>query len=77
MVDEDFKIDFSKVTTLQDKVAVIATLPLTRNETWEQLAKDELIVFKNGAITYRKKPENSYYYSIEEGQKIAQAYAVG
>ncbi|PZO95322.1 MAG: class II glutamine amidotransferase [Haemophilus parainfluenzae] len=77
LVDEDFKIDFSKVTTLQDKVAVIATLPLTRNETWEQLAKDELIVFKNGAITYRKKPENSYYYSIEEGQKIAQAYAVG
>lgn len=77
LVDEDFKIDFSQVTTLDDKVAVIATLPLTRNETWEQLAKDELALFKEGQIIRRKKPENPYYYSIEEGNKIAQAYAVG
>ena len=34
LVDEDLAVDFSEVTTPNDRVAVIATMPLTDNEQW-------------------------------------------
>jgi len=48
LVDEDVAVDFSQVTTPDDRVAVIATLPLTDNETWTALDTGELAVFQNG-----------------------------
>jgi len=48
LVDEDVAVDFSQVTTPDDRVAVIATLPLTDNETWTALDPGELAVFQNG-----------------------------
>ena len=47
--DEDVSIDFSDVTTPQDRVAVIATLPLTTNEQWTAFASGELRTFVDGA----------------------------
>ncbi len=47
--DEDISVDFSVVTTPKDRVAVIATEPLTNNETWEAFACGELKVFVDGA----------------------------
>ena len=41
-------IDFSDVTTPQDRVAVIATLPLTTNEQWTAFASGELRTFVDG-----------------------------
>ncbi|MBN3860528.1 class II glutamine amidotransferase [Neisseriaceae bacterium PsAf] len=76
LLDEDVKVDFSKVTTPNDKVAVIATLPLTANEEWKQLAKNELVMFQNGEIILRKTPTSPYYYTIEEGRRLAQSYSV-
>ncbi len=49
LVDEDVDIDFSKVTTPNDRVAVIATQPLTDNECWTAFQTNELKVFKFGA----------------------------
>ncbi|MDO8299418.1 class II glutamine amidotransferase [Lacisediminimonas sp.] len=46
--DEDMTVDFSKVTTPQDRVAIIVTEPLTTNETWIRLAPGELKVFVDG-----------------------------
>ena len=46
--DEDLQIDFSEHTTPQDRVAVIATQPLTRNERWSALAPGSLMVFVDG-----------------------------
>ena len=48
LVDEDVAVDFSQVTTPNDRVAVIATLPLTDNEEWTALAPGELAVFRQG-----------------------------
>ena len=47
--DEDVSVDFSQVTTPNDKVAIIVTAPLTTNETWEQFGAGELKVFVEGA----------------------------
>lgn len=46
--DEDISIDFAEVTTPKDRVAVIATEPLTNNETWEAFAPGEFKVFIDG-----------------------------
>jgi glutamine amidotransferase len=48
LVDEDVTVDFSELTTPNDKVAVIATLPLTDNETWVPMVPGELLVFQHG-----------------------------
>jgi glutamine amidotransferase len=47
--DEDVSVDFSQVTTPQDRVAVIVTEPLTNNETWTEFQPGELKVFVDGA----------------------------
>lgn len=50
LADEDLSIDFAQHTTSQDRVAVIATEPLTRNEDWVAFAPGELKVFAGGAL---------------------------
>jgi glutamine amidotransferase len=47
--DEDLSVDFSTVTTPRDRVAVIVTEPLTKNEHWIDFAPGELKVFVDGA----------------------------
>lgn len=46
--DEDMTVDFSQVTTPNDRVAVIVTAPLTDNETWTQFGQGEMKVFVEG-----------------------------
>lgn len=50
--DHDISVDFSAVTTPKDRVAVIATEPLTNNETWEAFGSGELKVFIDGACIH-------------------------
>ncbi len=45
LVDEDISIDFSDVTIPNDRVAIIATQPLTDNEHWTRIPPNELLVF--------------------------------
>ncbi|RJF97461.1 class II glutamine amidotransferase [Noviherbaspirillum saxi] len=49
--DEEMTVDFSEVTTPQDRVAIIVTAPLTNNEIWTQFASGEMKVFVDGAPT--------------------------
>jgi glutamine amidotransferase len=49
LVDEDYAVDFSTVTGPQDRVAVIATTPLTRDEAWTPIAPGTLVEFRDGA----------------------------
>ena len=46
--DEDLRVDFAQVTTPRDRVAVIATQPLTADEPWTAFAGGELKVFVGG-----------------------------
>lgn len=48
LIDADLSIDFSQVTTPDDRVAVIATAPLTDNEAWTAFAPGELMKFEEG-----------------------------
>jgi predicted glutamine amidotransferase len=47
--DQDVSIDFNAVTTPEDRVAVIATVPLTDNEQWTTLPSGSLWLFEEGA----------------------------
>jgi glutamine amidotransferase len=49
LIDDDVTVDFTALTTPQDKVAVIATTPLTDNETWTQMQPRSLLAFQRGA----------------------------
>ena len=46
--DQDLTVDFSDVTSPDDRVAVIATLPLTDNETWTDMPPGTLWWFEEG-----------------------------
>lgn len=46
--DEDLSVDFSTVTTPNDRVAIIVTEPLTTNETWHAFKSGELKLFAEG-----------------------------
>ncbi|MGE5659525.1 MAG: class II glutamine amidotransferase [Actinomycetota bacterium] len=48
LIDQDVTVDFSELTSPRDRVAVIATLPLTDNEAWTALQPGQLLVFEDG-----------------------------
>jgi glutamine amidotransferase len=50
LMDQDVSIDFSEVTGDHDRVAVIATTPLTDNEDWTPLQPGTLALFEQGAL---------------------------
>lgn len=49
LADEDVSVDFAHVTTPDDRVAVIATTPLTDNERWHVIPPGTLLAFRHGA----------------------------
>ncbi len=48
LVDQDLTVDFSQLAGSNDKVAVIASLPLTDNEVWTPLVQGQLLMFVEG-----------------------------
>lgn len=48
--DDDVRVDFAEVTTPRDRVAVVATVPLTRDERWVHGKPGELWVFDGGRL---------------------------
>ena len=48
--DQDLSVDFSALTGSKDRVAIIATVPLTENETWTDLLPGSLVLFQDGEI---------------------------
>lgn len=53
LIDEDLQVDFSQVTTPDDRVAVLASAPLTRDEEWSTLPLQQLSIFCDGALVRR------------------------
>ncbi|HEY6133964.1 MAG TPA: class II glutamine amidotransferase [Rubrivivax sp.] len=49
LADEDLSVDFAALTSPTDRVAVVATEPLTHGEAWQSMAPGELRVFVDGA----------------------------
>ncbi len=53
--DQDLTVDFSSVTSEKDRVAIIATTPLTDDENWIRLEPGTLYLFQEGAISRQEK----------------------
>lgn len=47
--DQDVSVDFNDMTTPDDRVAIVATVPLTDNEQWTTLAPGTLVMFADGS----------------------------
>ena len=52
LVDADLSVDFSSQTTEQDIVTVVATQPLTGNESWQTMQPGEFRVFRKGETLF-------------------------
>ncbi len=50
LADEDLVVDFSEVTTPKDRVVIVATLPLTRDEVWVEGTPGKMWVFDEGSL---------------------------
>ncbi|HEX5127961.1 MAG TPA: class II glutamine amidotransferase [Rhodocyclaceae bacterium] len=50
LADADLAVDFSQVALPSDNVAVIATQPLTDNESWHRMAPGDLAMFVDGVL---------------------------
>ncbi len=50
LADEDVTVDLAALTSATDRIAIIATEPLTRGEAWTTMAPGDLRVFVDGAI---------------------------
>lgn len=50
--DDDVEIDFSKVAGVNDKVTIITTQPLTKNEKWTKMKNGGFVFFKGGDPIY-------------------------
>lgn len=48
LIDEDITVNFQELTTPRDRVAIIATTPLTDNEIWIPMHPGQVIVFQDG-----------------------------
>jgi predicted glutamine amidotransferase len=53
--DQEVTVDFSALTTERDRVAVIATVPLTDNESWEIVEPGTLLLFNDGSVARSAK----------------------
>ncbi|WP_346797657.1 class II glutamine amidotransferase [Halomonas sp. Bachu 37] len=57
--DAEITVNFAEHTTADDVVSVIATQPLTHNETWQHLMPGELLVWHDGIIQARYSSNSS------------------
>ncbi|MDR3426722.1 class II glutamine amidotransferase [Silvimonas sp.] len=48
LADTDVSVDFARYTAPEDLVTVVATQPLTDNENWIRMEKDQLLMFIDG-----------------------------
>jgi predicted glutamine amidotransferase len=48
LLDVDYEIDFAKFATIDDRVAIITTKPLTEEPGWTEFKRGELLMFDKG-----------------------------
>ena len=66
LIDIDVEVDFSQVTTPEDRVAVITTEPLTQNEIWTAFEPGEMRLFQHGQSI---RQEMTYIDRLERERK--------
>ncbi|NBI13942.1 class II glutamine amidotransferase [[Haemophilus] felis] len=56
-VDDDYVIDFREHTKEGDLVTVVTTFPLTKDEQWQKMLPDGLVMFKDGEKLFEQLGE--------------------
>jgi len=62
LVDRDIEMDLSVANGAGDRMALVATEPLTRNERWLPFEEGELRVFVDGAPVWRRVAKSAAGY---------------
>jgi predicted glutamine amidotransferase len=57
LADKDVMVDFAAHTGPHDRVAIVATEPLTRNEPWQAMGAGQLMTFTGGTVATRQCAE--------------------
>jgi glutamine amidotransferase len=57
LADDDWHVDFAQETTPDDVVTVVATRPLTRDETWADIAPGTVMALRGGEIVFETRRE--------------------
>ncbi len=52
LVDDDLSIDLRELNDASDRMAIVATAPLTRNEVWAQFQAGTLKLFEQGELRW-------------------------
>lgn len=74
LADEDLTVDFRRLTGPQDRVAVIATTPLTDNELWTQIPAGNLVAFRDGeTVALGETATVAQEYPPRGGDKVRNA----
>jgi glutamine amidotransferase len=55
LIDAEMRMDFSQTNTVEDRIAVVATQPLTQGENWRKLEAGDLLLLKDGQIVQETK----------------------
>jgi len=71
LIDMNYSVDFSEVTTTTDRVAVITTKPLTKNETWVEMKRGDLLMFDKG-LPYSQASDCAFIE--KEGRGLSSTY---
>ena len=56
LVDHDLTLDLSTANGIDDRMLLVATEPLTRNETWQAFEPGEMQVFVDGRSVWQRAP---------------------
>jgi len=73
LVDVDLEVDFSEYTTPDDRIAVIATFPLTDNEAWTPFVSGQLLGFIDGHLRMQALTVITPLFVIEDMTNTAPA----
>jgi len=59
LIDEDLEVDFAKETSPGDKVVIVATRPLTRDEVWSDVQPGTTLIFRDGDLARSFMPRSA------------------
>jgi glutamine amidotransferase len=65
----DYSIEFAKINTPSDRIAVIATKPLTNEQGWKEFKRGELLMFVRG-VPYSAPTSNVNVVEREKKEKM-------
>ncbi|MBE2895959.1 class II glutamine amidotransferase [Pasteurellaceae bacterium HPA106] len=71
-VDDDEVIDFSQYAKPDDRVVIISTYPLTKDEQWTRMGKHGFAFFKEGALLFNE-PGRTFTPEEIEAMRITAA----